>query len=960
MFRLRMTSLLVVLVAASFGTARAQPAPSPTETPPTETPLADAPPADAPGDVPPADAPPADAPPADAPPVDVAPATPMGTITGRIIDKSTGEGLPAATIMVKGPAGDQVVASELDGTFKLPLAPGNYTITFSTPEYTDQVRSVTVVADKVIALDTLTLELAQVDAKEETIEVYDTIDTRKDSALLAERRFATTVSDAIGAEQIARSPDSNASDAAKRMVGATVQDNRYIVVRGLGGRYSLTLLNGVPLPSPDPDVPAAPLDLFPAALVANLTVNKTFSPDLPASFAGGALGIETRTYPTRFSFKAKVGLGNNTLSSFRELNTQNGGSLDLLGFDDGGRALPSAIPEDKLAGDPSLSQEQANAQVGAFENNWKTKRGTVGPNMSVSAQLGNTIKPAPGQRLGYFATFSYGHSYTHRKAHVSLVGEPDGNGGYLPALMQLDDQATIEQATLGGVGMAGWTPKKGQNVHLVGLYAHTGDTLASQVTGTENNASIVERTRLQFLQRELVFGQLLGEHKLAPHAILEWQGNVAKVSQAEPDTRDLLRTRLDDGRYAIVNGAGASERLFGDLGDTTVGAGVSLRLPYEKVKLKVGASIQRSDRDYQQRRFRFFLMGDSVFQDPSQAFDPSNAGLSMNMLEATIPSDGYAATRTIAGAYAMADVNVTKKLRAIAGARFEASNLDIGIASKIDLMTAPEPPTEQDDRNLLPSLNIVYAVTDSSNLRAAYGMTVARANFRELAPSLYFDYIRRRTIGGNPNLQQTTIHNGDLRWETFLGESEVLAASVFAKHFDQPIERTVETAGDGQNVGFFNSDSARVYGVELEARLSLGRLTPALREFSIGGNLSLIRSEIKDNMNQRRSLQGQSPYVANLGLGYESRKLKTRVDVLYNSFGRRIDEVGTAGDGNIYDETVHRLDLAITQPLPRNTRLKLAGANLLNSDVVQTQNGVEIYAYPLGVTVLGSVEMTLE
>jgi outer membrane receptor protein involved in Fe transport len=937
MFRIRTSSLLAVILAASVGTAGAQPTPSPSD-----------------------DAPPAEAPPVDAPPAEAPPTTPTGAVTGKVLDQSTGEGLPAVTLVIKGPAGDQVVASELDGTFQLSLAPGDYTITFTTPEYKDQVRTVTVVADKTIALDPLVLELAQVDTKEETIEVYDTVDTRKDSALLAERRFATTVSDAIGAEQIARSPDSNASDAAKRMVGATVQDNRYIVVRGLGGRYSLTLLNGVPLPSPDPDVPAAPLDLFPAALVANLTVNKTFSPDLPASFAGGALGIETRTYPTKFSFKAKVGLGNNTESSFRSLNTQHGGSLDLLGFDDGSRALPSTIPTDKLAGDPSLSQDQVNAQVGSFENNWQTKHGTVGPNISVSAQVGDTVRPAAGQRLGYFATMSYGHAYTHRQARIARVGEPDGNGGHLPSLMQLQDEATIEQASLGGVGMAGWTPKKGQNIHLVGLYAHTGDALASQVSGTENNASVVDRTRLQFLQRELVFGQLLGEHKLAPRAILEWQGNVARVSQHEPDTRDLLRTRLDDGRYAIANGAGASERLFGELADTTLGAGVSLRVPYEKVKLKAGASIQRSDRDYQQRRFRFMLTGDAVFMDPNDAFDPSNAGLGMNMLESTIPSDGYAANRTIAAAYAMADVDITKKLRAIAGARFESSDLEVGVSSKIDLMTEREAPTEQTDRNLLPSLNLVYAVTGSSNLRAAYGMTVARPNFRELAPSLYFDYIRRRTIGGNPMLEQTTIHNADLRWETFLGENEVLAASVFAKYFDRPIERTVETAGDGQNVGFFNSDTANTYGVELEARLSLGRLAPALREFSVGGNLSLIRSSIDDDMGQRRALQGQSPYVANIGLGYESQKTKTRVDLLYNSFGRRIEEVGTAGAGHIYEEPVHRLDLAIMQPLARNTRLKLAGANLLDSDVVRTQDGVAIYSYPLGVTVVGSVEMTLE
>ena len=274
-------------------------------------------------------------------------------------------------------------------------------------------------------------------------------------------------------------------------------------------------------------------------------------------------------------------------------------------------------------------------------------------------------------------------------------------------------------------------------------------------------------------------------------------------------------------------------------------------------------------------------------------------------------------------------------------------------------MVPAQPRTTHVDDDVLPSLNVVYALTSAMNLRAAYGMTVARPNFREIAPALYYDYIRRRAIGGNPNLEETKVHNADVRWEAFLGDSEVLAASVFAKHFARPIERTVEEAGDGQNVGFENADSANSYGIELEARLSLARVAGALRELSIGGNLSLIGSRIDTGMTAR-ALQGQSPYVANVAIGYESRKLGTRVDLLFNSFGRRIEEVGTGGAGNVYEESFHRLDLAASHPLPRGVRLKLAASNLLDQRVVRTQDDVEIFAYKTGVTVVGSVELSLE
>ena len=451
--------------------------------------------------------------------------------------------------------------------------------------------------------------------------------------------------------------------------------------------------------------------------------------------------------------------------------------------------------------------------------------------------------------------------------------------------------------------------------------------------------------------------QLVGENKLAEHAILEWQANVAKVGQDEPDTRDLLRTQTTDGRFAIAGGSGSAERLFGTLRDTTLGGAVALRVPFETVKLKAGVAIQRSDRAYQQRRFHFDVGGDNVFLDPDAAFSPDHANNGVTMYEATIPSDGYTATRTVSAAYAMADWNVTEELRVIGGARGELSNLDVGLDSKVDLMVPPDPHTKKDDADLLPSVNVVYALTSSMNLRAAYAMTVARANFREIAPALYYDYVRRRVIGGNPDLAETTIHNGDLRWEMFLGDSEIIAASVFGKRFTQPIERTVENAGDGDNVGFVNAPSATTYGIELEAKLSLGRFAPALAAFSVGGNLSLIHSEIKTM--QSRPLQGQSPYVVNVGAGYVSPKGGTQVNLLFNTFGRRIEEVGNGGSGDIFEEPFHRLDLTFAQELPGNLRLKLSATNLLGQRVVRTQDDVEILAYQVGFTAVGSLEFFL-
>jgi hypothetical protein len=874
---------------------------------------------------------------------------PVGTVKGLIVYPDTREGAAGATVEAQGPDA-KTVLSEADGTYTITLAPGKYTLVFSAPGGEPTTRDVTVVAGGTLVVDIIP------DLGSEEIIVYDTIDLRSDSGLLAQRRAATTVSDSIGAEQISRSPDSNASDAAKRMVAATVQDNRYVVIRGLGGRYSLTLLNGVPVPSPDPDVPAAPLDLFPASMVTNLTINKTFAPDQPGNFAGGALSIDTRTYPSQFTFRAKASISGDSESSFRTVRNYGGGSYDALGYDDGTRALPSQIPSDRLAGDPTLSADQRAAQASSFSNRWTMGSTTAMPNLGLSATIGDTV-PVKDERLGYIASLSYGLKSTRRVTHIARVGESDGQGGYLPSVLQLEDNQGTQSANLSALGATSATLNDNHQLNALVLYSHSADDSASQVTGTGDSTAIVDRTRLRFLERSLTFLQLVGDDRLAEGKVrIGWQGNLALVGQSEPDTRDLLRTQTPDG-YVIDRSSGSAERLYSELDDTTGGGGVDVSLLLGSATLKAGTAISSSNRDYQSRRFHFDITGANASLDPRDAFDSRNAGNGMSVRESTLPTDGYSATRTIAAAYAQAELEPLRDLHILAGARFETSALDIGLSSKIDLMAPPTMDTSRRDNALMPSINAVYDVSKSSKLRAAYGLTVARPNFREVSPALYFDYVRRRAIGGNPELDQTSIHNFDLRWETFLGESELLAASVFAKRFVKPIEQILEDAGDGQNVSFANADGADSYGVELEARLSLARLTPALSAFSLGTNLSLIGSKI-DVAGADRELQGQSPYVANLGVAYAS-KVGTRVDVLYNSFGRRIEEVGTGGAGDVYEEAFHRLDFTVSQEMGSRLKFKLSGTNLLNQRVVRTQNGVEILAYPIGFAAIGSVELSV-
>jgi len=877
-------------------------------------------------------------------------------VRGKVLDANTGEGLIEAQIkVVKG--GKQTALSDVDGSFELELPPGEYEIRVFTPLYTAQRYKLVIEKGETSELE---VKLSsEADATEEVV-VVAAPDTATAAVEVMRRRKRASVSDAISAEQISRSPDSSASDAAKRVVGATIQDNRYVIVRGLGGRYSLTLLNGVPLPSPDPDVPAAPLDMFPAALLANLTVIKTFSADMPGNFAGGAMTIESRSYPAKFMLKAKASTGFESESTFQSGYAYHGGGTDVLGYDDGTRALPDAIPRDRLADDrfSSAPREEIIRQQTSFKNNWTLQDDTATPNGSLGLTLGDTVLTR-GQRLGYLASVNYDNKSVFRATRIG--GTPSMDGTQSP--YQFAQDQDTHRAGLGGLLTAGWTPSAPHRINLVSLYTHTADDTAARTLGTDVDGTRNLRTRLSFVERQMFFSQLFGEHDFASGKLqIGWQGNIARVAQDEPDTRELLQSAGPDGAgIAIQRGSGTAERLFGNLGDVTGGGGLDITVPLDVVKLKAGGTLLRSSREYQVRRFHFEVNDDdTAMLAPDEAFSAAHAGTGVVYDERTLPSDGYQATRNISAGYLMADFARWDPIRFVGGARFEQADLDVNLVSDIMQDAPPAPVANRSDRSILPTASVVYGVTKDSALRAGYAMTVARPNFREIAPAQYFDYARRRAISGNPMLEQTTIHNADLRWETYLGPTELVAASVFYKHFVKPIERTLEETSSGQNVGFVNAPSADLYGLELEARASVGRVVPALSELTLGANLSIIHSQI-GIAGVERPLQGQSPYVANLSLGYDHERTGTQADLLYNVFGSRIEEVGAHGnDGNVYEESVHRLDLTVAQRLSKQLKLKLAGTNLLAQRASSATRGFETYGYPLGVTVSATMELSVE
>lgn len=878
-------------------------------------------------------------------------------IYGRLTDEANGEGLIEAT--VKAVTGSQKQAlTDLDGNYRLALPPGKYDLRAFYDVYQGRrITGVIVTQGKATKLDVALS--ADVGAVQEVV-VEARSDRRAEGALLQDRKKAAAVSDAISAQEIARTPDSSAGDAVKRVVSATVVDGRYVLLRGLGGRYATTLLNGALLPSPEPDEPSVPLDLFPTSLLANLNVVKSYTPDLPGTFGGGTLLIETNTYPSQFEFKPRLTLGGDTVTTFRERNSQaQGGFGEALGFADSSRGLPSELPRDHRLGAGGESAQQLEGQWESFSNIWEKRTTRAVPNLGLGASLGDTLRFG-NQRLGYLATVNYGHRDGVQVGDFARASRDESG-----TLVSQDVARTTQgfsTANLSGLASVGYQFDRDNELTFFSLYTRGTDTRTYAANGNNNvRGDTYSSTRLQFITRALSFNQLRGFHRLGllGDSELDWQANVSRVDRDEPDTRDTLYSASlnnPDAQLSFPNQPNSGERFFAELGETSTGGSVNLTLPFSSdLRVKVGGLTQVSFRDFNARRFRYLLNDTPVdrTQSPEQLFSPENVGTSITVRETTRADDAYNAFLGIYAGYVSADYKPVEPLRLVGGVRLEASRQNLTLK---DPFTGVEGENGTDSRYLdvLPSFNAIYALSDTVNLRAGYSYTLARPTFRELAPFIFFDFVRRRNVSGNPDLLETRIHNVDARVEWFVGENDVLAASAFYKRFQDPIERVIRNPDSG-DLGFENAAGADSYGLELEARTSLARFSPALRPVRVGANLTLIQSQVDlgdsavvgAQTNKDRPLQGQSPYVVNVNVGYERPESGTEFAVLYNVYGQRISEVGVQGLPDVYERPFHRVDITLTQKLGA-TQLKLTAANLLNASVTLRQGDVTVQTYKPG------------
>ncbi len=893
-----------------------------------------------------------------------------GRIAGTIVDGETGDPLIGAFVILKNADGtrtDLGAATDLEGDYRIAGVPaGTYTIESSMIGYNrTTITEVVVEADGVVDLD-FTLKSEAIEVEAVVVEARALRNT--EAALLKERQRAPAVSDAISAEDISRAGSGDAAEAMTRVTGATVQDGRYVTIRGLGDRYSTVQLNGAELPSADPNRRAVAMDMFPSSMLDNIVTVKSFTPDKPGNFTGGAVDIGTRSMPDDFHFSFSTSTSWNTNTTFEEVLTYEGGGTDWLGIDDGSRAIPAEASGDipdyaATFGDRSRA-ESLDRISKAFTNVMGPTRGTAPLNYSTSLAFGDQYR-LNGRPFGFIASLTSSRKHAHydggTRARWQLPGRLDQSETLVDQL-NLVDARSSEEALWGGMASAAWRPHAAHEIGSTFIYNRSGEDVARYLVGkfdeTLDEDDFYETRVLHFTEREIRSFQVSGKHHLQPlrGIRLEWSGSTSSSTQEEPDLRyfsDNYTIRDGDTLYSIKPSSYPDPtRYFRDLDETSREAGLRLSLPFRPWhgrtgEIKAGAFAQDKSRGFNETRFRYQRPSSHRFGgDVNGFFTDANVGIidttgalprfGNYIVDATLPSNTYDGDQRIAAGYGMVELPLNRRLRLITGARFEATRIDVASAN-------PELPAgELETNDLLPSVNLVYQVGEA-NVRLAYGRTLARPTFRELAPFSSFAFVGDFILTGNDELKRTLIDNFDLRWEWFPNPGEIYALSGFYKLFRNPIERAILTTNG--EIQYQNVDEAAVAGVEFEARENLGLLGERWGDFFAGGNLSLIHSKVDipeseiaiirgfdPDAETSRSLQGQSPFVVNLDVIYDNLETGTAAGLYYNIFGRRLSEVSLGGTPNVFEEPRSSLDFTLSKRINGLYTVKLAARNLLDSD----------------------------
>lgn len=874
-------------------------------------------------------------------------------ISGTVIDAADRSPLVGAT--VEAQEAGQTVVTDVDGHFRLTsLKKGAYTLIVKYLSYkTRTVKGVHTVADETAGTPVeITLEADSKTLGE--VSVTGVARRATDVAMIqVARSSAVTVSN-VSAQDIRRTQDSNASEVIRRVPGVSIIDGQFVMVRGLSQRYNNVWINGGAAPSSEADSRAFSFDLIPSSQIDNMQIVKTPSPEYPADYSGGFIVINTTDIPSENNASIQVGGGWNTSTVFSQSLHGRGSSTDFLGFDGGLRSLSGGIGASLRPLGNGI-----DLQGNGLNNDWLVRSSKPWGDLKFSASLGRRWRWA-GWQGGLVASANYANEWrTLSDMANNLFGVYDVQNDHSNYVRHSTDDQYNHNVRLGAMlNLTMLSPSGRHKYQLKNIFNQLGNDRYTWREGVNAQSDNENAAEYYYRSRTTYNGQFTGRHTLGSD-IIDWSASYSYANRNVPDRR----------RYSLYDGVERGVMLLNTQGDATrewtrldehivsLSAGDEHHFDFSgwEPTLRAGVYGEYRTRTYRNRNFNMqwndndnTLPADFRRQDvPTMFSDPTYYGTDrFYLLEQTDMRDDYKAHNTLGAAYFAATLPLGP-VSIYAGLRYEYDRMEVITNTRSD----KESPMSHiyDYNDFFPSVNATWHLKADHQLRLSYGRTVNRPEFRELSPSVFYDFDLASDVQGNTELTSCYIDNIDLRYEWYPSKGETVSLAAFYKHFDSPIEWTYTVAGGNSLVySYINARSAYAYGLELDIRKDLSFL--GLRGLSWSFNGALIKSHVNfapGSREENRPMQGQSPYLINTGLFYKNESAQLDVALLYNRIGKRIIGVGRTSGSTGGQETLRvpdsyemprdAFDLSVSKRFGQHWEVKLSVRDLLAQKVQYKQ-----------------------
>ena len=877
-----------------------------------------------------------------------------GTITGTVLDKD-GFPIPGATVVIAG--SNTGTATDIKGNFTLKDVPARtYMVEVSCISY----QKMRISDVKVAGGRTTPLDVILQDETEMLNEVVVTATYNKASAnaLYSKQKTMVAMSDGISADLVKKTSDNNMAQVLRRVSGVTIDNGKYVNVRGMGERYNNVQLNGASLPSTEPNRRNFAFDVIPSGLVDNVTIAKTFTPDLPGEFIGGLIEVQTLAVPSKKFFDISLGTGMNTQSTGKDFLSNKRFKSDWLFGEMNDRQWYAGRSED---------EGKIGTQNAALKNTFGMKKFTAMPIQNYSLTFGAPIELGYGHKLGVVAALTYRNEQTteeYKEMNTITKDSLNGPGKRYKFL-----------TSVGAVANIGWEI---QNHKITwrnmfnNRFQHTN--LERYIFKYTTAFNTYEQYSVP-LRSQLWQTQLEGEHRLFnENLIATWNASYNQVGRTNPDDRYALGNVQGDVEDGLVDwsstvtssqfGLEDGHLMYSNLKEKKKSIGLNLEHPFvvkgNKQTIKTGymGTFRTSNYEQQYLHAMFGNKGEGwdawkelqeSHPELGELYDPKNFAskaiyYAPSGLSGLNEADYYEGKQNIHAAYLMGEFTFFRKLHLTAGVRMEDATTEVQTtigADRVDSLVSVK------KADWLPAATLVYNITDNINARFAYSRTIARPDFRELTPCNYY----------NVGLKQSHSDNFDLRLEWYPQAGEVVSVSAFYKKFKDPIEMVTRETMDLRYVLHpFNIDDASVKGIEINLRKSLAFIAPGsfLKDVYVSGNATFLSGDVTYNLerlqnaasgidrevktqDRSRPLQGLSPYTVNAGLAYQGKILGAALN--YGRNGRKLLFAGDYEKYDQYEASRDVLDLQISARfLKEKLEVKFNASDLLNQDVIVYRN----------------------